>query len=383
MNYTYLLFGDHLPSVGVLQKLLNRAGANLVVDGIFRDKTRAAVLKFQAARCRRRDGLVGIETWERLTEGLDLPIVDCVDIFDSVEKSECLQRDATRGSKFHGLLNRTVLDRMQYAELLKFANEIEAGDESLTSSPPDDETLMCSPGQPDPPKLDKKRSPQKAPELPLALMNKQQLLAAITKKLAEDRKETAEWADSYAYEADDIKTAGGNPFLIGGMSDGIEQAVSMIVNAAKGAFLLRFHAHGGEGGFSIGKGREGDQYGNRISKDGLRRRWFTQALVRLRGRFGPYGSVELFSCSFMSGPDGLPMLKELAILFQVPVTAAVTTQYGGGTATFRFEGPTVTALPNGGTLRDWCRSLPDFPRQNASFHSMIPGTPSHIAGRPY
>src|SRR5262249_35448757 len=83
MNYTYLRFGDHLPTVGVLQKLLNRSGANLVVDGIFRDKTRAAVLKFQAMRCRSRDGLVGLETWERLTEGLDLPIVDCIDIYDS------------------------------------------------------------------------------------------------------------------------------------------------------------------------------------------------------------------------------------------------------------------------------------------------------------
>ena len=35
MNYTYLSLGDsNLPTVGILQKLLNRAGAKLNPDGV-------------------------------------------------------------------------------------------------------------------------------------------------------------------------------------------------------------------------------------------------------------------------------------------------------------------------------------------------------------
>jgi hypothetical protein len=69
----------------------------------------------------------------------------------------------------------------------------------------------------------------------------------------------------------------------------------------------------------------------------------------------------------MSGDDGPPMLQELAILFDVPVSAALETQLAGLTATFRFEGPVRTAFPKGGDLEAWCHALPDFPKKNASF----------------
>ena len=42
-NYTLLRRGDHLPAVGVLQKLLNRGGARLVADGAFGPATQTAV----------------------------------------------------------------------------------------------------------------------------------------------------------------------------------------------------------------------------------------------------------------------------------------------------------------------------------------------------
>ena len=42
----------------------------------------------------------------------------------------------------------------------------------------------------------------------------------------------------------------------------------------------------------------------------------------------------------------------------VPVTAGLRTQYGGGSSTFRFEGPTLTAFPGGGDLKSWARSRP-------------------------
>jgi hypothetical protein len=44
----------------------------------------------------------------------------------------------------------------------------------------------------------------------------------------------------------------------------------------------------------------------------------------------------------------------------VPVSAGINDQLGGGLATFRFEGPTYTAVPGGTTLKSWCESRPDF-----------------------
>lgn len=92
MNYTYLSVGDNLPTVGILQKLLNRAGAKLNPDGVFGPKTLAAVRQFQRSKGLTPDGIVGKDTWPRLTEGLDLPIVDCVDVFDSFQKKNCFGR---------------------------------------------------------------------------------------------------------------------------------------------------------------------------------------------------------------------------------------------------------------------------------------------------
>lgn len=49
------------------------------------------------------------------------------------------------------------------------------------------------------------------------------------------------------------------------------------------------------------------------------------------------------------------MLRRLADAWQVPVSAGVGGQLAGGTSTFRFEGPVVTAIPGGGTLKSWSR----------------------------
>ena len=81
-NYTLLREGDRLPTVGVLQKLLNRTGARLAVDGVFGPTTRAAVRNFQRSRGLKPDGVVGEATWSRLVFSDQLPIFDCVDVFD-------------------------------------------------------------------------------------------------------------------------------------------------------------------------------------------------------------------------------------------------------------------------------------------------------------
>ena len=137
------------PSVGVLQKLLNRGGAGLVADGDFGSRTQTAVTNFQRPRGLAPDGAVGQNTWPRVAANARLPIMDCIDIFDP----------------------------------------------SLSN-----------------------------------------------------------------LERRDIIAAGGNPILLGGMSNGVEQAVQLILSVSPGdVFLLRFHGHGGPGvaGFSFGHGGAG------------------------------------------------------------------------------------------------------------------------------
>ena len=180
MNYVYLKWGNRIPAVGVLQKLLNRTGERLVVDGIFGNHTKAAVQRFQRPRGLAVDGIVGQNTWPRVSANAHLPIIDCIDVFD-----------------------------------------------------PD-------------------------------LMN---------------------------LEAGDIRRAGGSPILIGGMSNGVEQAVSDIVGAAGGnVFLLRFHGHGTSGvaGISDGHGL-GDGIDHRSSIDSSNIHQLLPVLRRLASIFGPYG----------------------------------------------------------------------------------------------
>ncbi len=252
MNYVYLKWGNRIPAVGVLQKLLNRTGERLVVDGIFGNHTKAAVQRFQRPRGLVVDGIVGQNTWPRVSANAHLPIIDCIDVFD-----------------------------------------------------PD-------------------------------LMN---------------------------LEARDIRRAGGSPILIGGMSNGVEQAVSDIVGAAGGnVFLLRFHGYGTSGvaGISDGHGL-GDGIDHRSSIDSSNIHQLLPVLRRLASIFGPYGNIQFMHCSTGRGANGQRLLQQIADGVGVPVTAALRDQLGGGANTFKFEGPTFTAFPGGNNLRSWCSSRPDFP----------------------
>ncbi|MCB1985893.1 MAG: peptidoglycan-binding protein [Burkholderiales bacterium] len=252
MAYTFLRWDDKLPGVGVLQKLLNRTGEQLVVDGIYGNNTKTAVQRFQRLRGLVPDGIVGMNTWPRISANANLPIFDCIDVFD--------------------------------------------------------------------------------PSL-------------------------------FNLEARDIRRSGGNPILIGGMSNGVEQAVSDIVNTAgNNVFLLRFHGHGASGiaGVSDGHGLN-DGIDHRSSIDINNVRTLMPILRRLRPTFGSYGNIQFMHCSTGRGPNGRQLLQQIANGVGVPVTAAVRDQLGGGVATFKFEGPTYTAVPSGGILRSWCSSRPDFP----------------------
>ncbi len=251
MSYTFLRWGDQLPAVGVLQKLLNRTGERLSVDGIFGNNTKSAVKRFQSARNLVSDGIVGINTWPRVSANASLRIIDCIDVFDR----------------------------------------------SL-----------------------------------------------------------------YELEATDIMMSGGVPVLIGGMSNGVEQAVSDIVSrAGSNIFLLRFHGHGASGsaGISDGQGLT-DGVDHRSSIDASNIVRLMPIMRRLAPIFGPYGNIQFMHCSTGRGPQGRSLLQGIANGIGVPVTAAIQTQYGGGISTFKYEGPTFTACPGGMNLRSWCSSRPDF-----------------------
>ena len=253
-NYPLLFESNHLPAVGVLQKLLNRGGARLTVDGNFGHKTWQAVADFQRPRGLKHDGIVGVETWPRVSASENLPIVDCVDVFDPL------------------LLQDT--------------------------------------------------------ETP-------------------------------------IKGVGGNPQVIGGMCNGVEQAIAMILAASpRNVFLLRFHGHGAPGvaGVSFGQGDVDGAWDERAHIDVATLDETLPLLSRLTGIFGPYGCIQFMHCETGRGRQGHLLLSKIASALGVPATAAVNDQFGlgGGNLPFGYNGPTVTAVPHARTLAGWARSLPDF-----------------------
>ena len=88
---------------------------------------------------------------------------------------------------------------------------------------------------------------------------------------------------------------------------------------------------------------------------------YLQPIIRrLSTIFGPYGCIQFMHCETGGGPQGQTMLQNIANTVGVPATGGVRTQYGGGSMTFRFEGPTYTAFPNGRNLATWSASRPDF-----------------------
>ncbi len=253
-NYPLLKRPNNLPAVAVLQKLLNRGGAGLKVDGIFGPRTEQAVIQFQKQRHLAADGIVGVNTWPRVSAGADLPIMDCVDIFDPL-----LTEDT-----------QTPLTRV-----------------------------------------------------------------------------------------------GANPLVLGGMCNGVQQAVQMILSASPGnVFLLRFHGHGapGEAGVSDGRGDLDPASDQRADLDLGNLNVLLPIMMRLSGIFGPYGCIQFMHCETGRGARGRAMLTKIANAVGVPVSAAVNDQFGlnQGPLPFGLQGPTTTVVPGGKTIADWAANLPDF-----------------------
>ena len=137
--------------------------------------------------------------------------------------------------------------------------------------------------------------------------------------------------DLLTMEAQDIKNVGGNPFIIGGMSNGVEQAIMNIVGSVTvgSIFLLRFHGHGSPGSAAISGGKyiiPGEHFSSIHTGNITRLR---PIIRRLWPIFGPYGCVQFMHCQTGRGNYGRNLLSTIADELGVPVTAAKFDQYGG------------------------------------------------------
>jgi hypothetical protein len=159
-------------------------------------------------------------------------------------------------------------------------------------------------------------------------------------------------------EVQDIRRAGGSPILIGGMCNGIEQAVQQVKSAVRDAFLVRFHGHGAPGaaGASDGHGTIED---NSTFRNNAETRL---VLNKLQGSFGRCGCIQFMHCNTAQGRMGREFLQMVAVTTGVPATAGVQTQYAGSLRkTLRFEGSTRTFCPRNADLKTWGRGLPILP----------------------
>jgi peptidoglycan hydrolase-like protein with peptidoglycan-binding domain len=110
-SYTILKKGDRLPTVGVLQALLNRTGATLEPDGIFGPRTESALIEFQRARRLDPSGVAVGETWRRLMFQTQVPVIDFVDVFHDMVYEKAMALTAAGGSPMMmGGMSNAVLD---------------------------------------------------------------------------------------------------------------------------------------------------------------------------------------------------------------------------------------------------------------------------------
>ena len=147
-----------------------------------------------------------------------------------------------------------------------------------------------------------------------------------------------------------------------GSSTGVGMLVGRIVSAGASnrIGLLRIFGHGNRGMQMVTAGVGGmpggaAAHGAALTPSVTRR--MRGELTRAASAFRPYGSAELHGCHVGQGDEGGLLLRDLAAVWGVPVTAAVQLQRVGRGRTFRFEGPTITAYPGRVTLRAWAERV--------------------------
>lgn len=164
--------------------------------------------------------------------------------------------------------------------------------------------------------------------------------------------------DLYNSERRFLQRSGSDPILLGGMSNGIEQAVTDILGRSRNIFLLRFHGHGAPGAAGVSDG-----HGDIVSRSSFEDDPATmRAMRRLASAFGPYGCIQFMHCQTGRGASGARFLQKIANATGVPATAAINDQYASTLReTVRYEGRTRTVCPGGVSMSSWASGLPQFP----------------------
>jgi peptidoglycan hydrolase-like protein with peptidoglycan-binding domain len=167
-----------------------------------------------------------------------------------------------------------------------------------------------------------------------------------------------------------VRAAGGNPILIGGMCNGVQQALEMIRARSTGqgsVVLLRFDGHGHDAQMNVSRGKghvppagsedygegpyvDADKESNAITVTTLEALYPKYAA--LAPIFVSFGSVAMMGCEVAESEYGVELIRRLAAVWNVPVTAAKQSQQYA----FQYIGPTETAYPNGLDLRSWAAS---------------------------
>lgn len=120
--YPLLRHGDRLPTVAVVQILLNRnmrKGTFIAVDGIYGRNTRGAVREYQRRHpSLGEDGVVGKNTWKALTTGERLAVIDSVDITNPKDmgyEDDAIRRAGGRPLIHYGMSNgvRVAMQKIQ------------------------------------------------------------------------------------------------------------------------------------------------------------------------------------------------------------------------------------------------------------------------------
>jgi len=154
-----------------------------------------------------------------------------------------------------------------------------------------------------------------------------------------------------------LRETGSSPITLGGMGNGVDQAVTDILSRSSNICLLRFHGHGAPGLAGVSEG-----HGEVFSRSTFLDDHVTMhAMRRLMAAFGGYGSIQFMHCKTGQGAAGAQFLRHVADAAGVPVAAAIDLQYAGSLReTVRFEGRTRTVCPGGASLFNWAQRLPEF-----------------------
>ena len=118
-TYTMVGYGSQGESVRRLQSELNKQGYQLDEDGVFGEKTRAAVRDYQKKNSLKRDGIAGDETWGSLmSASASAAALRAIHVFDENRRAAAEAEALQKGDfpAFLALVNASGASSWQYLQ---------------------------------------------------------------------------------------------------------------------------------------------------------------------------------------------------------------------------------------------------------------------------